>query len=426
MKYIFKILILILINNTLFADTQNNKTELGYFKSGELEYKIPIVNGKREGIAELYYITGELKKLTPSHNNLIDGVVKTYYKNKNLESIVPYTKGKINGIGKKYFKSGRLLSTINIENGKSQGIAKQYYETGELKKETFFLNSKREGLSKEYHKNGNIKAETYYKNGKKVRSTNNIDKNKKTEHSPVVYNPLPEQNIYIKNYQDLVNATTDLGKPIDKRWLFVDKNNDLLLSSDPTVTEYVHKYFYFMLGNKVEIQVKNLPSKSMENTMYSKENVFLFKGLNTLFRGGIFAFYYPQDKKTILAKRCVALGGDTLFFSEKSLYLHLREGNQYIREHYKNYEMKNIDNKLFVKNPYKKSHQGIQHDVNVTKTTTKKFPELFDMKQISIPKDECFMIGDNRDHSNDSRFFGSINQELILGVIVPIKFKSTN
>ncbi len=34
--------------------------------------------------------------------------------------------------------------------------------------------------------------------------------------------------------------------------------------------------------------------------------------------------------------------------------------------------------------------------------------ELFDMHPTIIPEDETFMMGDNSDHSNDSRFRGSV------------------
>lgn len=46
----------------------------------------------------------------------------------------------------------------------------------------------------------------------------------------------------------------------------------------------------------------------------------------------------------------------------------------------------------------------------------------FDM--IKIPKNEFFMIGDNRDHSNNSRFFGTIKQDDIVGYSILLKFKN--
>ena len=37
------------------------------------------------------------------------------------------------------------------------------------------------------------------------------------------------------------------------------------------------------------------------------------------------------------------------------------------------------------------------------------------MMPLEIPKDEYFMMGDNRDHSNDSRFWGTVKYKYIIG-----------
>ena len=131
-------------------------------------------------------------------------------------------------------------------------------------------------------------------------------------------------------------------------------------------------------------------------------------------RGDIVVFRYPHDDKTYYVKRCVAVGGDILFLKDKDLYLHHNEGNEYIKNNFKDYEMVSLNGMLFVKNPYKKQHPGIHNDPNVQRYNTS-FTQLFDFFPIQVPKGEFFMMGDNRDHSNDSRFWGSVAYKYIVG-----------
>lgn len=130
--------------------------------------------------------------------------------------------------------------------------------------------------------------------------------------------------------------------------------------------------------------------------------------------GDIVIFRYPDNTKLHYVKRCVALPGDELFLSDKDLYLHLSEGDDYMRLQYKQEDMITYKNKLWAKNPYADVHPGVHHDEKIQNNG--RLPsQLFNMRSIKVPKDEYFMMGDNRDHSNDSRFWGSVPYDLILG-----------
>ncbi|MDA3908528.1 MAG: signal peptidase I [Sulfurimonas sp.] len=131
-------------------------------------------------------------------------------------------------------------------------------------------------------------------------------------------------------------------------------------------------------------------------------------------RGDIVIFRYPGNPKQHFVKRCVALAGDEVFVSEKNLFVHHSEGDEWIKENFKNFEIIVFAGKLWVKNPYMKAHPGIHHDEKITNNG--RYPmALFYFAPIKVEKDNYFMMGDNRDHSNDSRFWGSVPYDNIEG-----------
>jgi signal peptidase I len=131
-------------------------------------------------------------------------------------------------------------------------------------------------------------------------------------------------------------------------------------------------------------------------------------------RGDIVVFRYPNNPKIYYVKRCVAVGGDLLFLKDKNLYIHPKEGNEYVKQHYKNATIIDMGDRLWIKNPYQNDHKGIVYDDTVTDNGLMP-KQLFDFRPIRIPEDEFFMMGDNRDHSNDSRFWGTVPYKYIVG-----------
>jgi len=131
-------------------------------------------------------------------------------------------------------------------------------------------------------------------------------------------------------------------------------------------------------------------------------------------RGDIVIFRYPHNPKTHFVKRCVALPGDELFVVNKDLFLHHSEGDEWIKKEFKDHDTIIFGGKVWVKNPYMKKHPGIHHDTKIVDNG--KYPmEIFNFAPIRVDEGNYFMMGDNRDHSNDSRFWGAVPYDNIEG-----------
>lgn len=131
-------------------------------------------------------------------------------------------------------------------------------------------------------------------------------------------------------------------------------------------------------------------------------------------RGDIVVFRYPHDEAIHYVKRCVGTGGDLVALKDKHLLLHPKEGDDYVLKNYPKENIVEILGKLWIVDPYTNEHPGIHNDASVQDNGYNP-QQLFDMMPIQIPEDEFFMMGDNRDHSNDSRFWGTVPYKHIVG-----------
>jgi signal peptidase I len=158
-------------------------------------------------------------------------------------------------------------------------------------------------------------------------------------------------------------------------------------------------------------------------------------------REDIVIFRFPENPKIHYVKRCVATGGDELIYINKHLFLHFSEGDEYIKSNYPVEKIHTFNDRLWVDNPYKEKYPGIQYAPGVqgnifglllantdridmspiyVKNLESPVYHNAEGKKINalykkIPKDEYYMIGDNRDNSNDSRFWGTVPYNLVVG-----------
>ncbi|GHV03300.1 signal peptidase I [Campylobacterota bacterium] len=131
-------------------------------------------------------------------------------------------------------------------------------------------------------------------------------------------------------------------------------------------------------------------------------------------RGDVVVFRYPNNPKIHYVKRCVALGGDGVMVRNESLYIRPHEGEEYVRKNYLPDQIVRFGDEVWVKDPYRIKFPGIRYDKHARAGGV--LPEqTSNFGPITVSDGSFFMMGDNRDHSNDSRFWGSVPYKYIVG-----------
>lgn len=148
------------------------------------------------------------------------------------------------------------------------------------------------------------------------------------------------------------------------------------------------------------VQAFKIPSGSMKNTLLIGDQLLVNKfiyGVKLPFtnftiipvktpqRGEIIVFKFPEDPSKDFIKRVVAVGGDTVEIRNKEVYVN-----------------------------------GLkQPDEHVVHVDPRVFPSEFQPRDnfgpITVPQGKLFVMGDNRDESNDSRYWGYVDIAAVRG-----------
>tara|TARA_Y100000992_G_C21187419_1_gene453870 strand:+ start:218 stop:958 length:741 start_codon:yes stop_codon:yes gene_type:complete len=133
-------------------------------------------------------------------------------------------------------------------------------------------------------------------------------------------------------------------------------------------------------------------------------------------RGDVIVFKTPEDNKTDYIKRLIGLPGDKVEMISNQLFINNKKVK---REKVKDDVYSN-----FKVEKYKETlNNGKSYDV-FEFTERVSFYETNSFSEITVPKDHFFVLGDNRDNSQDSRFVGSIPKSNLVGkaVVVLLSF----
>ena len=155
------------------------------------------------------------------------------------------------------------------------------------------------------------------------------------------------------------------------------------------------------------LQAFKIPSGSMENTLLIGDHIFVnkfiygyhvpyTKGRILAFsapkRGDIVVFVFPEDPSKDFIKRVVGVPGDVVEVRQKAVYVN----GAPLEEMYTRFsDGKNVDGFLRTRD---------------------------NMPPVRVPAGKLFMMGDNRDRSYDSRFWGFVDMDAVIGKALFIYF----
>ncbi len=214
--------------------------------------------------------------------------------------------------------------------------------------------------------------------------------------------------------------------------------------AEPWWVEYAKSFFPVILAvfllRSFLVEPFKIPSGSMIPTLQVGDFILVNKftygirlpiigqkivEINNPERGDVMVFHYPENPSIDYIKRIVGLPGDVVVYRGKQLSV-----NGVVQQQQSEGEYNYVDNGLsFVHtNRYSEKLDGRTHAIlqnpdipGLHLSSVAEFPQReqcnysHDEMRCTVPAGHYFMLGDNRDNSRDSRYWGFVPDKLIVG-----------
>ena len=197
-------------------------------------------------------------------------------------------------------------------------------------------------------------------------------------------------------------------------------------SNQTTLSEYLESLLVTVIlalfGTSFVVQAFKIPSQSMERTLLVGDhllvNKFLFGGRGVWYekllpyrelrRGDIIVFKYPYQDHPHFVKRVIGLPGDHLKIVDQQVYVN----GKMLEEPYVVHDAASVYDPLNYSFPPVGSQMYM---AQVQPEWAHEIRKYIQGDEIVVPPGKYFAMGDNRDHSLDSRYWGFVDRDAIMG-----------
>jgi signal peptidase I len=207
----------------------------------------------------------------------------------------------------------------------------------------------------------------------------------------------------------------------------------------PTVVDYARSFFpvflVVLLLRSFLAEPFRIPSNSMMPTLLTGDFILVNKftygirlpvldrkilELGAPERGDVVVFRAPPEPSTPFIKRVVGLPGDEIRYKEKVLYVN---GRRVAQEQIGTYSGVGSGAEMSGTSLRQELLPDAPHEILIRQLPRglRAFPPAHPDRWV-VPQGHYFVLGDNRDHSHDSRFWGFVPDENLVGKAFVIWF----